>query len=331
MRRLSRAGFSNDFVRRAILPDWWDERCADDARLIQDLEIRAARFLDRPLELVRNADATLAPPSYPGAQLRRVREINRDRLAPAIHAAIRIASAVVRNLGDAPAAANVSNLPPDGPSWRTQIKRNGAAVTLGDILGDLWTRGIPIVPLELLPAPSFQGIACIVEGRPVILLGYKHDEPGRVGFLIAHEAGHIASGDCAPDRPVVDEEDEIADEADIERRADTYAMQTLVGRAAAPQLLGPGPIDFKDLARQASALEKTTGADASAVIFSWARQTGDYATATMAVKALYRSTGARKELLRAFHRHVDIAAAAETDRDLLRCVQSVSAPHEATH
>jgi hypothetical protein len=49
------------------------------------------------------------------------------------------------------------------------------------------------------------------------------------------------------------------------------------------------------------------------------------------VKALYRNVGARKELVQAFLRHVDIAAAAETDRDLLRCVQGESALHETAH
>ena len=39
----------------------------------------------------------------------------------------------------------------------------------------MWKLGIPIVPLDLLPAPGFQGMSCLVEDRPVILLGHKHD------------------------------------------------------------------------------------------------------------------------------------------------------------
>lgn len=182
--------------------------------------------------------------------------------------------------------------------------------------------------MEVLPSPGFQGIACIVEQRPVILLGYKHDEPGRVAFLVAHEAGHVAAGHCAPDAPVVDEEDEISDDTDIERQADENATQVLVGDSRVPQLSGTIK-DFKDLARLASNVERTNGADASAVIFAWARRTDDYATATMAVKALYRSTGARKLLRHAFDSHVDIAAAAETDRALLHCVHGASTLDEA--
>ncbi len=160
-------------------------------------------------------------------------------------------------------------------------------------------------------------MACIVDGRPAIVIGYKHDEPGRVAFLIAHEAAHIAAGDCALGRPVVDEEDEISDHADIESRADAYATRVLIGSAEVPNMDTPATRDFKDLARQAISIEHESGADASIVIFAWARGPGDYATATMAVKALYRNVGARRQLREHFAQNVNIADASETDRALL--------------
>ena len=315
MRRLSRAGFKKDFVRPAILPEWWEETCAQDASLLPDIEIRVARFLGLPLSTVRDAGAALAAPSYSGAQLRRVRQIGGARLVPAIHSAMRIAAAVVRSLRDP--VLNPAVPPPDGVAWREQIGGGGAPVTLDDILSDLWLHGIPVVPLDVLPAPSFQGAACIVEGRPVILLGHKHDEPGRVAFIVAHESGHIAAGDCKPNQPVVDEDYEILDDADMEQMADLFATHVLVGTDSVPLLDGT---QFKQLARSAAELESDTGADAGAIISAWAARTRDYAKATMALKALYRSSGARRQLLQHFERHVDIDATTETDRALLRCV-----------
>jgi hypothetical protein len=314
LQRLTRAGFSKDFVHAALLPDWWDEACADDPALVQDFEFRVARFLGSSLETVSDPRTPLSPPAYPGAQLRRVRDISRDRLSAAIHVAIQVASATVRNLREAPP---LQTLPMDGLAWREQIGRPGAALQLGDVLRDLWARGIPVIPLDVLPAPSFQGMACIVEGRPAIVIGYRHDEPGRVAFLIAHEAAHIAAGDCAPGEPVIDEEDEISDDADIEGRADVYATRVLVGDNAVPDVNTTVSKDFKDLARQASRIERESHADASAVIFAWARKTGDYATATMAVKALYRNVGARRQLRELFVQQIDIADGGETDRALL--------------
>lgn len=315
MQRLKGAGFRKEFVSKALLPDWWHESASEDADLVQELEIRVARFLNIALTSVRNPKAPLVAPTYVGAQLRRVHDVSRDRLRPAIHSAIRIASAVVRNLRD---SSTQVRLPPEDPlEWRESLRRFSSRLTLSDLTSDLWRRGIPVVPLEALPAPSFQGMACIVENRPVILLGYKHDEPGRTAFIIAHETEHILAGDCSVDGPVVDEEDEISDDSDIEVRADAYAKRVLLGDVSPPTLQ---IANFKELANDASEFERNTGADASAVVFAWARETGNYSTATMAVKALYRASGARKQLLRIFEERVDVASASETDRDLLRCV-----------
>ncbi len=198
LQRLTRAGFSRDFVHAALLPDWWDDTCADDPTLVQDFEFRVARFLGTSLEAVSDPSIALAPLAYPAAQLRRVRDMSRNRLSAAIHVAIQVASATVRNLRD---ALPPQTLPQNGLAWRETIARPGSAMQLGEVLRDLWTRNIPVIPLDVSPAPSFQGMACIVEGRPAIVIGYKQDEPGRVAFLIAHEAAHIAAGDCAPGSP----------------------------------------------------------------------------------------------------------------------------------
>ena len=70
MRRLSQAGFKNEFLRPAILPDWWDEAYAKDSDLLPEIEIWVARFLGLPLSTIRDSGTALAAPSYSGAQLR---------------------------------------------------------------------------------------------------------------------------------------------------------------------------------------------------------------------------------------------------------------------
>jgi hypothetical protein len=280
-----------------------------------DVEVRIARFLELTLADVKNPEFSLTPTKYENAHLRRVRFIDEDRLAPAIHSALKIGASVIRNLRNPEPFQE--DIPSDALAWRHQILQGQTKVTLDMLLKDLWGRGIPVVPIEVLPAPNFQGIACIIEDRPIILLGQRHDEPGRVAFIVAHEAGHIAAKDCSPEQPVVDEDCEEDDDTDMERGADNFAKLVLLGSDIIPDLTGNG---YKKIAQEADQIEQDTGADASFIIFNWARKTRDYTTASMAVKALYASVGARRNLRRHFDKHINLDAASETDRALLRCV-----------
>ncbi len=317
MRRLSRAGFQRQFITTALMPDWWDESCAHEPDLLPDIEVRVARFLGTPLAEIKNVEAQLSVPSYCGAQMRRVRDTDTDRPEPAIHAAIHISSAVIRNLR---CTGPVQTPPSDPGEWRHLLMSRGhGPVQLDNLLADLWTKGIPVVPIDMLPTPSFQGLACIVDQHPVIVLGHNYDEPGRVAFFIAHEAGHIAADDCAPNAPVLHRSEGVRDSSTMERDADEFATRLLVGEGPLT-LPEENEVDFRRLAQKAVDLESLTDADASSIIYAWAAKTLNYPAAAMAVHALYRSTGARRRVRRLFDQYVDLGSAGESDRALLRCV-----------
>ncbi len=320
LRRLKQGGFHKDFVQKAILPEWWNDACGKQSELITEVEIRIARFLELSLDNVKNPDFSFAPSEYENVLLRQVRFADVNRLAPAIHSALKIGEAVVRNLRNVECFQE--NIPSDALFWRHQILKSRKTVTLDLLLENLWGRGIPVVPINVLPAPAFQGIACMMDDRPVILLGQRHDEPGHVAFIIAHEAGHIAVGDCTPGQPVVDEADKVDDDAvgdaaDMERDADSFASLALLGSETLPELTGE---NYRQIAEQADQIEQDTGADASLIIFAWAKKTGKYEMATMAVKALYCNVGAMRKLRRYFDHHINLEDASETDRLLLSCV-----------
>ena len=225
--------------------------------------------------VVRNAESPLLPPSYSDAQLRRIRDIDRSRLRPAIHTAVRVAEAVVRNLR-CPLSSR-STLSSDALEWRRLLTSGqNRPVLLEDILNELWNKGIAVVPMEVLPTPNFQGLACIVDGHPVIVLGHRYDEPGRVAFLIVHEVGHIVAGDCSPESVVLDENEAVQDESGAERAADDFAKRLLLG-AETLEVPNNREIDAKALAQAAFELETQQGVDASSVIYAWASRTLNYA------------------------------------------------------
>jgi hypothetical protein len=139
-------------------------------------------------------------------------------------------------------------------------------------------------------------------------IGHDLDEPSRLAFVIAHEIAHIVLGDCSAEHAVVEEDEIVADDAEIEHQADKYARALLTGDVEAPDL---HPIDFKDLAIKALEQEKKLSIDASSIIWSWARSTGDYQLATMAIKALYRNKGGKRLVRQHFDEHVNAIDAPE--------------------
>lgn len=319
MKRLSAAGFKSAVARQIVLPDWWDESCVDAPEVLPEVELRVARFVGATLADVRNPKLALASPAYPGAQLRRVKNIDRDRLAPAIHLGLKVAEATVRNWrGSVP----VVRIPPDDPlDWRAQLIRRGPVIRLPALLEDLWERGVPVVHIEVRPSPSFQGMVCIVGGRPVIVLAHDLDDPARLAFVVAHEMAHVVAGDCVEGQPVVDEDEVNPDDHATERSADRYAARVLTG-GKIPKLEDADP---KDLARQALVVEQSAQIDAALVVHWWAKSHAEsgskvYARAALAREAMYRHTLGKRRLREAFDEHIDLEAASESDRALLRCL-----------
>ena len=269
----------------------------------------------------RNPDRALTLPSYAGAQLRRVRNaVDTKRLLPAVHTAVQIGEAVLRNLREEKAAID---LPPANPlEWREALTGGESSIGLEPILADLWKRGIPVISLGTLPGPAFQGMSCIVGGHPIICLGYKYDEPGRLAFIVAHEVAHITVGDCLTGAPLLHEAAGVRDDSLQEGIADQFANRVLAGEDP-KAVIEDEDMDPKELAQRAFDLEMETGADASSLIYCWAARTLKYPIAEMAVGALYRSHGAQNKVRKFIDHYVDIESAAESDRSLLNCIGGV--------
>lgn len=154
-RRLSRAGFSPEFVRSALLPDWWSKDCEKDPQLLADLAFRVARFLNAPVSAVER-DAKLTAPVYAGARLRHIRNIDANRLGPTIHAGLSVAAAVVRSLRNPQPVRLLSN---EAGSWAADLLARNASISLTAVVSDSSGRvGFPSFTSRSCPILSSRGL-----------------------------------------------------------------------------------------------------------------------------------------------------------------------------
>lgn len=322
MQRIDAAGIDSRFVSKAILPSWWTAECEADGELLPDVEFMVARFLDAPLALVRDPSVPLALPSHTSAQLKAGKGRARPELAAAIHATERVLAATIRSLRAVPREEELLR---DPREWRQLLTRDGAPPSLATVTADLWRLGIPVVPIEVLPAGKrFMALATKINGRGAIAIAHADDAPARLLFWLAHEAGHLANGDCDDGVAVVDAE-EARDQGDErEVAADRFALLMLSGSASGLQLRKRGAVA---MAAEAETLGGQQDVDAGHLVLSSAenrRRAGDkdaYAEANLALRELWLHQGGQAELRRQFDEHVDLLAANEDDRSLLRCVR----------
>ena len=61
LRRLAAAGFPEDWVRRALLPDWWDDELSRDPSSLAMAEIAIARWTRVSIADLRDAHCRLRP------------------------------------------------------------------------------------------------------------------------------------------------------------------------------------------------------------------------------------------------------------------------------
>lgn len=303
--RLERAGFDRAFTHRTILPDWWDETCEQDPQLLPDFEFRTARFLNLPLETIQDPAAALVQPYRPTT--------DEDVSPAAIHAGIQIAHAVIRNLrDDAPA------VPPPriGRTWHAELScGSDLPVALQTIVGDLWNRHIPVVPVTRMPQPDFQTLGCVIQGRPLVMMSDRVRDHWDAAMHTAHQIGHIVTGDCANDK-VVTHRDSPDSDRHSETRADAFARGVIVGGTGRVMLPTDDSSNLRDPAKPFQLMGQVRFGVSS---FGGDVTILDFTTDIPKSRAIPL---AQSTLFDAFVQNVDIGAASETDFNLLRCVDA---------
>src|SRR3954470_14089394 len=100
--RLKSIGFDADFLRRTVLPDWWDDSMAATDANRALAEIAIARHLGLEIAALRDTTKSIKLPALANARLKINKNVEPAEVAPAMWIAQHAAEVSVPNLRDMP-------------------------------------------------------------------------------------------------------------------------------------------------------------------------------------------------------------------------------------
>ena len=323
-RRLKKVGYGPNFVRSIVLPDWWEDCCADVPFNRGLAELAISRHLAIPLASLRNTTDELSPAPVAGVRLKTATIGTRvAQVQPAIQVARRFASQLVRACQDLPQYAG----PMTAEETRKQLLSDGdGAVDLNRLLRFCWDRGIIVAHLQHLPAGDgfrkFDGLVLFIDDRPCILLAEKHDAPAKLAFHLAHELGHLFQGHIKPGQAICDDNIERIINDEEETEADRFAMEILTGRPD-PYLRPVYGRTAEKLAQAAIRIGAKNQADPGLVALIYGRCADRWGVANKALQVMNANTGAQRLIREQLAAQVDLEQLGDSDR---RFVEALALP-----
>jgi hypothetical protein len=313
--RLKKIGFDANFLRRAVLPDWWEDSLATVAANRAMAEAAIARHLGLQISCLRDATAVIAFPALANARLKRSKNITRADVAPAMLVAQHAAEIVAKNLRDLPKFSGALS----ASDVRKTMLHDHAHVDFKSLIDFCWSHGIPVIHVKTLPkhTKKMHGMALFCGATPVIVLASKRDSPPWLAFHLAHELGHILLGHVKEGmEPLVDANiDSTADDPE-ETQADEFACEILTGQkkfqfAPTPNLTAPM------LAAAVRAYGKKHGIAAGVATLIYGRSVQDWPLAQTALKHLNEDTGAHAMVDTALSEHTTSSDMSESSSRFL--------------
>lgn len=301
LRRLKQAGYPEAFVRRYILPDWWEDELSADPATMAMAEIDLARWLRVSIRDLRAADAPLRPQLNGGHRFK-LQRANEDRVMAAVAVAQSAADALAATGADLPdfvAEAGAAEI-------RARLLAQHPTITLQVLLGYAWSVGIMVAHLRLPEAMCrFAGLAMITGGQPVILLASGWDSPPWLAFDLAHELGHFHLGHVKPGQPVLDETWSLggSDEQAAEEEATAFALMLLTGERR-PSFTPIARLTGEKLAHEARRLELRDQVDAGTLALVYGYSAERMSVAQKALKELGLARGGQAQIAAVLRQHL---------------------------
>jgi hypothetical protein len=302
-RRLKTVGYDEAFLRRVVLPDWWDDSLAANPVNRAQVELHVAQRLGLPLADLTTSSRPLELPGTKNIRLKRAKAgADRADVAPGMIVARNLAALVLPHLRDVPPLpANLT-----AATFRQSILARHRTVDLAGLLEACWTHGIAVFHFAPLPSASkkFAGMAYFEGTRPVVVLASGYDAPPRMAFYLAHEVGHILRSHVVPGGGILADSDlDGATEDEQEKEADADALEILSGRRD-PKFERTYGLTAEKLRVRARLFEEQHGVHAGTVALIYGKTSKRMPVAAKALTLMNMDTGARAIVAEALRRRL---------------------------
>lgn len=266
--RLSEAGVSRSFLKRRVLPDWWDDRIGQNrAGYLQALGY-VSKHLGLDVESLRDMSIPLELSHAAGARFKLRDGVNHDDVTWPRQIGIRAAELATL----ATSQPYISVEAETASSLRERILDRGAPWVGLDHLIDLcWEFGIPVVHVSRFPqgAKKMTGMAVVARNRPAIVLTSNKKHAAWLLFDLAHELGHIVHGHVHDDEVWVDDKIDFSATQVEEREANEFAVELLTGSPETQVEAASWP-PAVELAQKAMQIGREESIDPGALILNFA-------------------------------------------------------------
>ena len=229
-RRLQAVGLTRAYIRKIILPEWWDDQAADNPAGYAEALAYLSRHLGLDLASLLEPDRPVVFRNFGVCKFKKSQTATEDELALARAMATRAAQLVSIAVTEPP-----QPLPESARQIRSEILGRGEpAVRLGNLIDYCWSLGVPVIHMSTSPKSKRpDGLSARVKGRPVIVLCKNDNFSAWLLFILAHELGHIALGHVEDDGLLIDEsiKNNVVDKEETE--ANAFAIELLNGSSEA--------------------------------------------------------------------------------------------------
>ena len=317
--RLANVGFNRPFIKKIVLPEWWDDEIAETPAGYSQGVGLVARHLGLDVRtLYGDADA-IAYYDLGPKRFKKSLNVSEDDLTRAVCLAMRVAE-----LAGYATPTPVTGPPASAQKLReTLLSRNPACVNLETLVDYCWECGIPVLHLSQFPSKTkkMQGLVVQIEGRPVIVLSDNHKSPAWIAFLLAHELGHVGRGHLHESEPHVDENIATIDDTQEEQEATAYAVEVLTGD---PNIQFTGKVTAAQLEAKAVSHGKATQIDPAAIVLNYGKTTDNWSPAMTALKCIEGTSNGRSLICKRLAEALHWESLPEESQEFLRRIMGMS-------